>query len=215
LRFGYRPWAKLALRGDISSSTSGSSYTAITPHTRVRGHLVARFEPFSNLSIENVLTVATARLVDANYESRVRANAVTISYAFDDRYSAYGSFGYDSFLARGNIVYARGTSPLTSTLRDQEIRRIWQAGIDAKPHRYFGLRLSASFDRLTGVGEIIGEPPAYGPLTWPLGTGTVYFEYPRVGRFSADLQRTYYVEELVTANNFSANLLTIRFTRNF
>ena len=214
-RFGYRPWSKLIFRGDISSSTSGASYTAITPHTRVAGHLVTRFEPLANLSFENVLTVATSRLIDANYSNRIRANAFTVSYAFDDRYSAFGSVSYESFFAEGNIVYARGTSPLTSILRDQEIHRIFQAGVDAKPSRYFGLRLSANFDRLTGVGEIVGEPPAYGPVTWPLGTGTVYFEYPGVGRLSLDLQRTYYAEELVTANNFSANLLTIRFTRNF
>jgi len=77
------------------------------------------------------------------------------------------------------------------------------------------VRASASFDRLTGRGEIVGEPPAYGPLTWPLGTATFYFDVPRAGRVSLDLQRTYYIEEIVPANNFSANLLTIRFTRGF
>ena len=44
----------------MHSSTSGSSYTAITPHTRVAGHLIARFELLANLSIENALTVSTA-----------------------------------------------------------------------------------------------------------------------------------------------------------
>jgi len=53
------------------------------------------------------------------------------------------------------------------------------------------------------------------PLTWPMMTGTVYVEHPKVGRLSLDLQRTYYIEEIVTANNFSANLLAIRFTRGF
>ena len=48
-----------------------------------------------------------------------------------------------------------------------------------------------------------------------MGTGTVYVEHSKLGRLSLDLQRTYYIEELVTANNFSANLLMIRFTRGF
>ena len=75
--------------------------------------------------------------------------------------------------------------------------------------------MSANYDRMTGVGEILGEPPAYGPLTWPLATGTVYVEHPRLGRLSFDFQRTYYIEEIVPSNNFSANLLTIRYTRGF
>ena len=214
-RFGYKPWSKLSFRGDLHSSTSGASYTAITPHTRVAGHLIARFELLDNLSIENALTVSTARLEETDYRNQVRANTITISYALDERFSVFGSFGYESFYAQGEIVYARGTSPLRSTLRDQEIHRVWQAGFDAKPFRYMGVRASASFDRLTGRGEIVGEPPAYGPLTWPLGTATFYFDVPRAGRFSLDLQRTYYIEEIVPANNFSANLLTIRFTRGF
>jgi hypothetical protein len=32
---------------------------------------------------------------------------------------------------------------------------------------------------------------------------------------SVDLQRTYYIEQIVTGNNFSANLLTIRWSREF
>jgi hypothetical protein len=52
-------------------------------------------------------------------------------------------------------------------------------------------------------------------MKWPLATVTVYGDIPRAGRLWIDLQRTYYVEELVPVNNFSANLLTLRFTRNF
>jgi len=99
---------------------------------------------------------------------------------------------------------------------------VWSGGIDAKPTKRFDLRLSGNFDRSSGVGAISGtggavnnEPPAYGPLTWPLVTGTLSYDFPRAGRFAIDLQRTYYSEQIVTANNFSANLLTIRWTRNF
>jgi hypothetical protein len=215
LRFGYKPWAKLSLRGDIHSSTSGSSYTAITPHTTVAGKLIVRYQPLANLSIENALTISTSRLVDAHYRNSIRANTITVAYALEERFSAFASAGYDSFFAEGDIVYARGASPLTSTLRDQEIHRIWQLGVDVKPTNRVGLRVSGNFDRLTGRGEILGEPPAYGPLKWPVATGTVYMDLPKAGRFWLDLQRTYYIEELVPANNFSANLLTLRFTRAF
>ncbi len=92
---------------------------------------------------------------------------------------------------------------------------MWQTGIEAGPWKRAGMRFTFNFDRSTGVGQIAGEPPAYGPLSWPLGTGTVYYNFPKAGRLSIDLQRTYYREEIVTANNFSANLLTIRWTRDF
>jgi hypothetical protein len=92
---------------------------------------------------------------------------------------------------------------------------VWSAGIDAKLAKRAGIRLSGNFDRSSGVGAITGEPPAYGPLTWPLATGTVYYDVPKAGRIAVDLQRTYYIEYMVTVNNFSANLLTIRWTKSF
>lgn len=100
-------------------------------------------------------------------------------------------------------------------MNDQAVNRVWQAGVEAKPSRYVGMKISGNYDRTTGVGQLSGEPPAYGPLRWPMVTGTVYFNFPKAGRLSIDLQRTYYREELVTANNFSANLLTMRWTRSF
>ena len=215
LRFGYKPWSKLSLKGDVHTGISQRSYTAISPHTRVAGHLAVRFEILSNLSLENTLRAVSASLTESDYENRIWANTAILSYAFNERFSIYGGLSYDSYFAQGDIVYARGTSPLTSTIRDQEIHRVWQGGLDAKPVQYVGIRVSANYDRLTGVGEILGEPPAYGPLTWPMATGTVYVEYPKLGRLSFDFQRTYYIEEIVPANNFSANLLTIRYTRGF
>ena len=111
-------------------------------------------------------------------------------------------------------------------VRDQEINRVWSGGIEAKPTKRSGLRLSENYDRSTGVGAIRGvpaattpatynEPPAYGPVTWPLVTGTAYYDLPVAGQIAVDLQRTYYLQQIVTANNFSANLLTIRWTRGF
>ena len=199
----------------MHSSTSSSSYTAITPHTTVAGKLITRYEPLPNLSIENALTISTARLDDSGYRNNIRATSLTVSYAISDRLSAFASGTYDSFFAEGDIVYARGGGPLVSVIRDQEIHRVWQAGVDLKTTRRLGIRASGSYDRLTGSGEIVGEPPAYGPMRWPLATATLYYDIPRAGRLWMDLQRSYYIEELVPVNNFSANLLTLRFTRNF
>jgi hypothetical protein len=138
-----------------------------------------------------------------------------LSYALTDRFSIFGGFSYLSYFAEGDIVYARGAPPLNDFLRDQETNRVWQGGVEAKASKRLGLRLSGNFDRSTGVGAISGEPPAYGPLTWPLVTGTIYYSFPRAGRLSIDLQRTYYSEQIVTGNNFQANLLTLRWTRDF
>jgi hypothetical protein len=215
ISFGYQPSRIFSVRGDVHTFNNGSSYTAITPHTEVAGHLIFRFQPTAKVSIQDDLNLANNKLIDASFQNNFRANTVTLSYALNDRFSFFGGFTYDSIFAAGNILYVRGTAPLSDFLRDQEVDRVVQAGVEAKPSKHFGLRLTGNYDRSTGLGEISGEPPAYGPLTWPLVTGTVYFDFPKAGRLSVDLQRTYYIEQIVTANNFQANLLTIRWTRNF
>jgi hypothetical protein len=40
-------------------------------------------------------------------------------------FSVFGRFSYDSYLAQGNILYARGTAPLADSLRDQDLNRVW------------------------------------------------------------------------------------------
>ncbi len=215
LSFGYQPSKVFSVRGDVHAYDDGSSYTAITPHTEVAGHLISRFQPFKKVSIQDDLNLSNDKLIDSSFQDNVRSNTVTLSYAVNDRYSVFAGYTYDSIFAAGNIVYARGTAPLNDFLRDQEVDRVIQAGAGAKPSKYFGLQLTGNFDRSTGLGQISGEPPAYGPLTWPLVTGTVYVNFPKAGRLSLDLQRTYYIEQIITGNNFQANLLTIRWTRDF
>ena len=215
LSFGYQPSKMFSVRGDVHAFDSGSSYTAITPHTRVAGHLIFRFQPCKKVTLQDDLNFTNDKLIDASFQSKVHSNTVTLSYALNDRFSIFGAYTYDSIFAAGTIVYARGTPPLNDFLRDQEVDRVMQAGVEAKPSKYFGIQLTGNFDRSTGLGQISGEPPAYGPLTWPLVTGTVYVNFPKAGRLSVDLQRTYYIEQIVTANNFQANLLTIRWTRDF
>lgn len=215
LSFSYQPAKVFSIRGDVHAYDNGSSYTAITPHTEVAGHVITRLQPFKKISLEDDLNLSNDKLIDSSFQDNVHSNTVTLSYTLNDRFSVFGGYTYDSIFAAGDILYARGTAPLNDFLRDQEADRVMQAGVDAKPNKYFGLRLTGNFDRSTGLGEISGEPPAYGPLTWPLVTGTVYVNFPKAGRLSVDLQRTYYIEQIITANNFQANLLTLRWTRDF
>ena len=113
----------------------------------------------------------------------------------------------DSYFAQGDTCVARGprsTCQLFYGIRN--INRVWSAGIDAKLAKRAGIRLSGNFDRSSGVGAITGEPPAYGPLTWPLVTGTVYYDVPKAGRDAVDLPAPpTTVKSIVTVNNFSAN----------
>jgi hypothetical protein len=215
ISFGYQPSKIFSIRGDLHSFTNGASYTAITPHTEEGGHLVVRIQPIAKLSFEDEMNLTNSKLIDTNFQNNLHSNAATLSYSLSERFSIFGGFSYESYFAQGNIVYVRGTPPLNDFLRDQEVDRVWQGGVEAKPHKRFGLRLSGNYDRATGLGQISGEPPAYGPLRWPLVTGTVYFDFPQAGRLSVDLQRSYYIEQIVTGNNFQANLLTIKWTRDF
>jgi hypothetical protein len=213
--FGYKPSSTLSVRGDFRTTTNGASYTAITPHTRVGGRLMVRYQPIRQLSVENSSNVSSSTLIAANFKTHIRSNSTTISYSWSPRLSMFGGATYDSFFATGNITYPRGPAPLNGTLRDQAINRVWQAGFEFKPTRHAGVKLSGNYERTTGEGTISGEPPAYGPLRWPLVTGTGYFDFPKAGRLSIDLQRTYYTEQIVPMNNFSADLLTLRWTRTF
>lgn len=215
ISFGYEPSKLFSIRGDFHSTDNGSSYTAITPHTQEATHFVLRVHPLEKLTVEDEVSIVNNKLLVTNFQNNIRSNAITVSYALGERFSVFGGFSYDSYLALGNILYPRGTPPLADSLRDQELNRVWSGGIEAKPARRIGLRLTGNFDRSSGVGAISGEPPAYGPSVSPLVTGTAFYDFPVVGQLAVDLQRTYYDEQIVTVNNFSANLLTIRWTKGF
>jgi hypothetical protein len=215
ISFGYEPSKIFSIRGDFHSTDSGSSYTAITPHTQEATHFVLRLHPLEKLTVEDEVSIVNNKLLVTNFQNNIRSNAITVSYSLGERFSVFGGFSYNSYLALGNILYPRGTLPLADSLRDQELDRVWSGGIEAKPTKRIGLRLTGNFDRSSGVGAISGEPPAYGPSVFPLVTGTAYYNFPVVGQLAIDLQRTYYDEQIVTVNNFSANLLTIRWTKGF
>lgn len=213
--FAYIPSRKFSIRADLQSITNGSSYTRITPHTDVGSRWVVRYRPWTRLSIENNFVIRNRRLVETDFRNNIRSNATAISWAWNERFSTFAGFSYDSFLATNSVTFLRGTPPLNTTWRDQTVNRVWQGGITAQPLSRMGFSFSGNFVRTTGVGEITLERPNYGPLTFPMATGSVYCDVPKLGRLTLDLQRAYYIEQIVTGDNFSANLLTISWTRDF
>jgi hypothetical protein len=211
----YSPSTRVTLRGDLQNINNGTPYTRISPRTNVSSRIVARVQASNRVAIENNLSLRNADFNATDYRNTMRSNATTLTYTLTDKLALLGGFTYDSFLATASIVFLRGVAPLQATWRDQTISRVWQAGIETKPVPNLTLQLSGNYVRTTGVGEISGEPPAFGPLRWPIVTGTIAYNIPKAGRLSLDLQRTYYIEEILRGDNFSANILGIRWTREF
>jgi hypothetical protein len=216
----YRPTSRLSLRGEVHTYNRGSSYTALTPHTDVTTRLVAQYRLSDKVSVSNELYTVSQKLLATDFHGRVRANTTMLTYSPNQNYSVFGGFTYDSEFASGVIAWQRGVpEPQTietgDALRDQAINRVWMAGLELKPVKRFGIRFTGNYERTTGLGEEAGIEPVYGPLTFPYATGTVYYDFPKAGRFSVDLHRTYYIQQITPGNNFSANMLTIRWTRSF
>ena len=211
----YAPTERFTIRGNIQSITNDTPYTRISPRTDVAGRWIARYRAGERWTIENSAILRTGKFHDTDFRNSIRSIGTIVSYAFNERLSAFGGLGYDSFLATASVTFLRGTAPLSAVWRDQTVNRVWQGGIDARPSKRVSIRLSGNYDRTTGVGEISGEPPIAGPIRFPLMTGTATYDFGKPGLFSVDLQRTYYIEEILPGDNFSANLLSIRWTKNF
>jgi hypothetical protein len=211
----YAPSQRFTIRGNIQSITNDTPYTRISPRTDVAGRWITRYRLGDRVTIENSAILRTGKYLTTEFRNSIRSNATTVSYSFNDRLALFGGFGYDSFLATASVTFLRGTPPLSAVWRDQTVNRIWQAGIDARPTKKVTVRLSGNYDRTTGVGEISGEPPTQGPLRFPIMTGTFTYDFGMPGRFSIDLQRAYYIEEIMRGDNFNANVLAIRWTKGF
>lgn len=216
----FQPHKKFSVRGDFQSITNGASYTRISPHTDVGGRVVFRFKPTEKLTIEDNLVLRNRKFLETEFRNNLHLNAFNIAYDMNERFGVYGGFSYDSWLATAGVAFIRGTgcsvaNPCDVTWRDQTVNRVWTAGLSVKPTKRLGFNFSGNFVRTTGAGEISGEAPYFGPLTWPMATGTLYYDVPRAGRFSLDLQRTYYLEEIIRGNDFQASILAIRWTRDF
>ena len=211
----YAPTPALTFRGDIRNTTNGGPYTRVTPRTDFGGRWVMRFAPIPRFSIENAFRFRNAGYTTTDFENKVRLNSTSLRFDVNSDLALTAGFTYDSYLATAGIEFLRGTPPREVTWRDQTISRVWQAGIEVNPRPWARLRVNGSHVRTTGVGEISGELPAFGPLTWPMVTGGVELDIPRGGTFALDLQRTYYVEEILAGDNFSANILGIRWIVDF
>jgi hypothetical protein len=213
---GYRPIAQFSARGSYRTSYTDTPYTRMSPTRRAIGRIVARVEPLPALAIETSATQTDAELTEASFVSHLRSGSVTASYAVNDHLAITGGLDYQRFLATGTVTFLRGTPPITDVpMRDREITRVWQAGIDVRPATRLGIIASANFNRTTGFDTIAGEPPLYGPQSFRYATGSIYYDVPGAGRVSVDLQRTYLTQDLLPLNNFRANLLTLRFSRGF
>jgi hypothetical protein len=92
---------------------------------------------------------------------------------------------------------------------------VWDSGVELKPLKRLAINFTGNYVRSTGLGVISGESPLYGPLTFPYATGSIDYDFPRFGILAVKLQRTYYIEQILSVNNFGAKLLTIAWTYNF
>jgi hypothetical protein len=212
----YQPSRVFSVKADVEQITNGTSYTRVTPHTDIGARFVVRYRPTERFFLEDTAIVRNRRLLATDFRSNVRSNAFTANYEFSERYTVFAGFSYDSMYAANFVNFLRGTAPISNvSLRDQTVSRVWQGGLRLQPVERLGIDFSGNFVRVTGVGEIAGEAPLYGPTSFPYATGSVYYDLPRMGRLTVQLQRTYYIEDIVRGNNFSANLLAIALTRSF
>ena len=216
LSISYQPSKRISLHGVFRGIYNNATYTLMSPLQDVGTHDVIRFQITDKLSLEDAIDVSTSKLISAGFSSKNRSNGTILNYTMNERFSLFAGFTYMSLLGLGKVTFLRGTPPLTNVgMRDQEIDRIWQAGFAFRPRRSFGFEFSGNFERTTGLDTIAGEPPLYGPVTWPFATGTAYYDVPKAGRLSVDLQRTYFLQQILSLNNFSADMLTIRWSRSF
>ncbi|MEP6714816.1 MAG: hypothetical protein ABJC09_04540 [Terriglobia bacterium] len=212
----YKPGPAFSIRGDIDEINNGTSYTRETPHTDVGGRIITRIRPIEKFWIENATVVRNRRLLTADYVSRVRANSTTLTFELNDKASAFAGFAYDSFYSQSFVNFVRGTAPITDiTLTDQNVERTWQAGFNLTPVKRLTLSFAGNYVRVNGLGVVFGETPLYGPMTFPYASGSLGWDFPKTGKLTVQLQRTYYTEQIVSGNNFGAHVLLVAFTRNF
>jgi hypothetical protein len=215
LSVSYRPLSWVDVRGVLRHAMNDAAYTRMSPSDRSVAHIGITLTPLEGLTITTAADRTRATLTTASFETRTTGGSVHASYAFDDRVTAFGSFDYRSLLALGDATFLRGPAPITDVvMRDKEADFVWQGGATLRV-RALDVIASGIYDRTTGTDAITGEPPLYGPATFPSGTVTVAYNVPRLGRVAADVQRTRYLQDLLPQNDFRAWMLTIRLTRRF
>jgi hypothetical protein len=226
----YKPVKTFSVRADLQSITSSLPYTRVSPHTDIGSRFVFHFEPTKKIAIDDNLVIRGSKFPDTQYESRYRSNALDLSYNFNDKFSINNvGFTYESIFG---TVSHKGTSTsytFNGFWRDAFINRSVHGGLSIRPVNRFGIDITGNYLRTTGASRLYSTIPTVapavyaplpivwpvnvGPLTFPLIAGTFYYDFPKAGRFSVDLQRSYYIEQIVTGNNFSANMLMLRWTK--
>jgi hypothetical protein len=212
----YRPTSQLSARGSYGEANSDTSYTRLSPVDRSIGHIVVRYEPTEQLAVEASADKTDAELAAAGFVSHTRFGSLQASYKLGDRLTAVGGIDYQSFLGLGNVSFLRGVAPLAEDeMRDRERDRIWSVGAVVNATKRLAITATGNFLRTTGPDSIAGEPPLYGSLSFPYGTGSVSYDIPRAGKVSLELSRSRFEQEILSLNDFRAMLFTIRFAREF
>jgi hypothetical protein len=216
LSLSYKPNQVVSFRAAIDEVNNGSSYTQLMPHTDVRSHATARIRPLDKFWIENTFSTQDSKLDTIDFHTRVRANSTTASYELTDKVSGFVGFSYDSFWAQSFVNFLPGLSLIKQvSLTDQNVDRLWQGGINAGPVKHISVSFAGNYVRVNGQGIVLGSTPLYGPMTFPYASGSVSYDAGKAGKLSIQLQRTYYIEQIVSGNNFGAKILLISWKRSF
>jgi hypothetical protein len=216
LSVSYKPNQVISFRANVDEVNNGTSYTQLMPHTDVKSRAVARIRPVEKFWIEDTFNTQDSKLDVVDFHDRVRANSTTATYEVSDKFSTFVGFSYDSFYAQSVVNFLQGLAPLAQvSLTDQNVDRVWQAGFNARPVKHFSMSFAGNYVRVNGQGIVLGETPLYGPMTFPYASGSLSYDAGKAGKLGIQLQRTYYIEQIVPGNNFGAKILLISWTRSF
>jgi hypothetical protein len=216
LSIGYRPSPRFSARGSILSSYSDTTFTRMSPIQRNISRVVVNMEPMKGLSIEAAASRTDAELFATDFVSHTRFGSVMASYAFGDQVVAAGRSRLSELPRHGDRHVPAGHSAhrRRADARSGNRSRVARRGRYKATNR-LGVTVTGNFDQVRGADTILGEPPLYGPESFPYVTGTVYYDvlwlWQDFGRSATHIL----LKELLPLNNFSASLLTIRYTRGF
>ena len=216
LSLSYKPNQVVSFRANVDEVNNGTSYTQLMPHTDVRSNAVARIRPIEKFYIEDTFKSQDSKLDVVDFHERVRSNSTTANYEVSDKFSVFTGFSYDSFYAQSYVNFLQGLAPLALvSLTDQNVDRIWQAGFNAGPVKHLSASFAGNYVRVNGQGIVLGSTPLYGPMTFPYASGMLSYDAGKAGKLGIQLQRAYYIEQIVPGNNFGAKVLLISWTRSF
>jgi len=191
-------------------------YTRITPEDTRGSSIRAQYSFAKAWRVDNVWSFRNFETTSLGLLMHTRTNSTTLTYSPESLLGFYGGFTYDSFSSKNSVIFQQGLPPLTGLISsDQTIDREYFSGLKVNPLPKLVIDLSGQFVRSTGLGTFTGEASNYGPLTWSGWNGELSYDVPRTGRFALGWQRSYYLENLNRATDYSANGFTLRFDRHF